>query len=196
MPQEPKRRGRHPPERISMEILFVRHAQPDYAPVTSRKYKGHGRDLAPLSDEGVDQAYYTALDPRFEGAELIVSSPYTRALQTAAIISRLCNLPLRVEVDLHEWIVDLNFDFDNYRFVREAAKEAEKYGGIPNDQCVYQWESYRSLADRAFRVLDQYRQHKKLIVVTHGILIRQFVPDREVPLGGVIEYELPLRQTF
>ena len=58
-----------------MEILFVHHAEPNYAPVTSRKYKGHGRDLAPLSDQGVEQACNTALDPRFDGAKLIVSSP-------------------------------------------------------------------------------------------------------------------------
>ncbi|MFZ2258795.1 MAG: histidine phosphatase family protein [Clostridiaceae bacterium] len=175
-----------------MQILFIRHAEPDYAPVTSRNYKGHGRDLAPLSERGIEQAYNTALDDRLEGAELILSSPYTRDLQTAAVISRIRNLPLRVEVDLHEWIVDLNFDFDNYQFVREAAKEAELLKGIPNGTGIHQWESYRNLANRAFRVLDRYRDHPKLIVVTHGILIRQFVGDGEIPLGGIIEYELPL----
>lgn len=176
-----------------MQILFVRHGEPDYAPVTSRKYKGHGRDLAPLSERGIEQAYTTALDDRFEGVELILSSPYTRALQTAAVISRIRNLPLRVEVDLHEWIVDLKFDFDNYQFVREATKEADAWDGIPDEACLYQWESYRTLADRAFRVLDQYRDHEKLIVVTHGILIKQFVPVKEIAFGGVIEYILPNR---
>lgn len=176
-----------------MDIIFIRHAEPDYAPVTSRKYKGHGRDLAPLSDNGLEQAYETALDDRLGGAELILSSPYTRALQTAAVISRLRNLPLRVEVDLHEWIVDLDFNFDNYQFVRETVREAEARQGIPGPGCAFKWESYKTLAERAFRVLDQYRDHEKLIVVTHGILIRQFVPGREIPLGGIVEYKLPGR---
>lgn len=177
----------------SMQVLFVRHTEPNYAPITARKYKGHGRDLAPLTETGIDQAYEVALDERFQGAELILSSPYTRALQTAAIISRICDLPLRVEVDLHEWLVDLNFDYDNFRHVQAAAREAEEGRGIPFEGREYHWESYHDLGERAFRVLDRYRGHQKVICVTHGILIRQFAEVEHVPLGGVLEYELPAR---
>ncbi len=44
----------------------------------------------------------TAIDERLKSAQLIVASPYTRALETAAIISRETGLKIRVEVDLHE----------------------------------------------------------------------------------------------
>ena len=44
-----------------------------------------------------------------QGAQLIVSSPYTRALQTASIISRAVDIPLQVEMELHEWLPDLNY---------------------------------------------------------------------------------------
>ena len=47
-----------------------------------------------------------AVDARLKTAELIVSSPYTRALQTAAIISRETGLKICIEVDLHEWEPD------------------------------------------------------------------------------------------
>ena len=47
-----------------------------------------------------------AVDARLKTAELIVSSPYTRALQTAAIISRETGLKICIEVDLHEWETD------------------------------------------------------------------------------------------
>lgn len=176
-----------------MQVLFVRHTEPNYAPVTARKYKGHGRDLAPLSERGIDQAYELALDDRFQGAELILTSPYTRALQTAAVISRIRDLPLRVEVDLHEWLVDLTFDYDSFRQVQAAVREAEAGRGIPFDGRQYHWESFQALGERAFRVLDRYRDHDKVICVTHGILIRQFVEADEVPLGGIVEYELPAR---
>ena len=39
-------------------------------------------NLAPLSEEGVRQIEETAKDPRLQGAELILTSPYTRAVQT------------------------------------------------------------------------------------------------------------------
>lgn len=176
-----------------MQVLFVRHTEPNYAPITARKYKGHGRDLAPLSETGIDQAYEVALDERFKEAELILSSPYTRALQTAAVISRICDLPLRVEVDLHEWMVDLNFNYDNFSQVQAATKEAEVGQGIPFAGREFHWESYRALGERAFRVLDRYREHKKVICVTHGLLIRQFLPVEHVDLGGILAYELPPR---
>ena len=48
------------------------------------------------------QAEAAARDPRLKNAEFIVSSPYTRALQTAQIISRETGLPVAVDLDLHE----------------------------------------------------------------------------------------------
>lgn len=40
----------------SMEIIFIRHGEPDYAPCDERGFIGHGRALAPLSARGVTQA--------------------------------------------------------------------------------------------------------------------------------------------
>lgn len=42
-----------------------------------------------------------------EGAEVIISSPYTRALQTAELINRNLSLDIFVEHDLREWRADL-----------------------------------------------------------------------------------------
>lgn len=179
-----------------MKVIFVRHAEPNYAPITARRFKGHGRDLAPLTETGIDQAYETALDDRFMGAELILSSPYTRALETAAIISRIRDLPIRVEVDLHEWLVDLDFQYDNFRHVQAASREAAENNGVPSESREYHWESYDAMKERAFRVLDRYRDYDKVICVTHGILIRQFVQVEHVPLGGILEYDLPPRLKF
>ena len=40
---------------------------------------------------------------RLEGVEIIISSPYTRAMQSATIISKNRKLDIRVEIGLHEW---------------------------------------------------------------------------------------------
>ena len=84
-----------------MELVLIRHGQPDYSEVTERKYIGHGRDLAKLTELGKEQAEKVSRDARLDGAEIILSSPYTRALQTAAIISKNTGIPIEVETHLH-----------------------------------------------------------------------------------------------
>lgn len=58
--------------------------------------------MAPLTELGIKQAEEVSLSPLLEGCQVIVSSPYTRALQTAAIISKNTGLNIKVEVDIHE----------------------------------------------------------------------------------------------
>lgn len=71
-----------------MAIFYlVRHGEPDYAALEGSAFFGFERDFAPLSKNGIRQARKAAKDERFKNAERIVSSPYTRALQTAQIIA-------------------------------------------------------------------------------------------------------------
>jgi len=71
------------------KIVFMRHSEPDYSFVEEKKYIGHGVDLAQLTENGIRIAENASLDSRLNNADIIVSSPYTRALQTAAIISNI-----------------------------------------------------------------------------------------------------------
>ena len=36
-----------------MDLLLVRHGEPDYSDIDERGYIGHGRDLAKLTEKGV-----------------------------------------------------------------------------------------------------------------------------------------------
>ena len=105
-----------------VKIVFMRHSEPDYSFVTARKYIGHGLDLGQLTENGIQLAEKVSFDNRLSGAEIIVSSPYTRALQTAAILSKNRQLDIKVELDLHEWMPDLTFKYSTYQ---EATKAAE-----------------------------------------------------------------------
>lgn len=106
-----------------MEIVLIRHGQPDYTPCDERGFIGHGRSLAPLSPLGVSQAEKTGKDPALKDVKLIVSSPLTRALQTAAIISRETGIPLTVEVDLREWEPDVTYQFGSAKEVFALSKD-------------------------------------------------------------------------
>ena len=80
-----------------LKIVFMRHSQQDYSSVFERKYMGQGLDLSPLTEKGIQIVEYASHDIRLNDAEIIVSSPYTRAMQTAAIISKNRGLNIKVE---------------------------------------------------------------------------------------------------
>lgn len=156
-----------------MKVLLVRHGEARYDEVLQRGYKGQGYDLGKLSDLGIYQAETVALDPRFEDAQLIISSPYTRALQTAAIISRQTQIPLVVENDLHEWMPDL--DFSNTPLVSKAFDDYVHHKGLYTQKRITNWETYRDLKKRAYEALKPYvGTYDKVIVVCHGIVMTTF----------------------
>jgi broad specificity phosphatase PhoE len=151
------------------KFILIRHGEPRYDEVLARNYFGMGYDMGRLTDNGVLQAEKRAQDPDLLGADIIISSPYTRALQTAAIISRLTNTNLTVENDLHEWMPDTSF-----KFVLDASKAYDEYltsKGIRNKDTIFLWESYDVLKNRVFNVIEKYKKYKKVIVVCHGIVM-------------------------
>ena len=113
-----------------MKIFFVRHGHPDYTEPKALGYPGFGNDLAPLDALGRSQAEQTARDPRLKQGQLIVASPFTRALQTAAVLSHRLDLELRVEVGLHEWLPDLTYSYTDVETVERARAEFDAMNGV------------------------------------------------------------------
>ena len=170
-------------------IVFVRHGEPDYSFVTERKYVGHGRDLAPLTENGIRLAETVSMDERLSNAEIIVSSPYTRALQTAAVISKNRQLDIKIEVDLHEWMPDLSFRYSSKEEAEKASKLCLEHKGICPNDCEVKFENLADVFNRAKNALLRYSQYKKIIVVAHGIVIRQFSFAPEIPFCGISEVD-------
>lgn len=171
------------------KLILIRHGEPDYNFVTERGFKGHGRDLAQLTQKGIEQARAAAKDTRLQGAQLIVSSPYTRALQTAAIISKERELDINIELDVHEWLPDLKFSYITEEEVKIAATECSSCKGSYIDQEAKNWEKLSTVASRAFKSLEKYLNYNKIIVVSHGIVMRQFQFQKEIPYCGILEVD-------
>ncbi|HZJ89652.1 MAG TPA: histidine phosphatase family protein [Bacilli bacterium] len=149
-----------------MEVILIRHGEPRYDEV-DRHTRG---DFGRLTARGAKQAEARASDPRLEGATLIVSSPYTRSLQSAAIISRITDLPLEIEHDLREWTADVKYQFDYDG--EEAYKEYIKFKGKLNKISKFRYETYESVQKRVRNAIEKYEQsHEKIIVVCHGIVM-------------------------
>jgi len=149
------------------ELILIRHGEPRYDEIRQRNYVGMGYDLGRLTDLGMDQALRRAKDPLLKGAKIILASPYTRALQTAAVISRITQIPLQVENDLHEWMPDTTFKFDFD--IEKGYEEFMKSKGIRKPNTIYPWESFESLHKRVTKAIEPYLHYDKIIVVFHGI---------------------------
>lgn len=168
-------------------FYLVRHGQPDYAGLSERGLYGFGRDFAPLCDEGIRQADAAAADARLQDAEIIVSSPYTRALQTAQIISRKTGIGVAVELDLHEWIPDLTNRYASSEEAFALGEEFSRHRGVYPEGRSMRWESLDSMRQRVRTVADRYADRDKVILVGHGMAFRTLAYIEKMHPGEIVE---------
>ena len=173
---------------IKMKIIFVRHGEPDYRELEERSYTGFGMDLAPLSEKGRQQAQELCQNPLLQSANLLVTSAVTRALETASYVSCATGLPLRVEPMLHEWQV-YEAGIENFEKARCLFLE-NKGELLPNSPIQY--ETATEMKSRFLESMAKYRDYQTVIVVTHNMLIRQFVPNEKIDFCQVIECEVEI----
>lgn len=174
-----------------MQVVFIRHGEPDKEAVDTRGFVGMGRDMAPLTERGIRQAEEAARDARLTGAQVILSSPYTRALQTAAAVSRYTGLDLRVEVDLHEFIPDLTYRVRGEEASMALHRESWACEGEYPPGETRLWEPLHRIVARTRAVLDRYLDagYDKIIVVAHGGVIRRYTGEVDIGHGSVSEME-------
>lgn len=175
-----------------MKIFFIRHGKPDYSLSDQRKHTQLEKEFSPLDRKHLYQVEHTANDPHLCHAEIMLSSPYTRALQTAEILNRRLQLPLFVEYDLHEWKADLS---GQYLPLAERDCRWEEYkarkGIYPHGE-TREWETCDSVWRRVRSVLLQYRTYHSIIVVCHwNVIVSQTRRwDEAIPFAGIAEYDL------
>lgn len=168
-------------------LYLIRHGQADYTGLEDRGFFGFGRAFAQLSEAGTLQAAAAAKDERLKTAQLIVSSPYTRALQTAQILSRETGLPVTVELDLHEWQPDLTNQLRSGTEATALAQEFCRFQGVyPQGQSM-RWESLTHMRRRMRRVADKYAHYDRVIFVGHGIAFRALYEIRQMMPCEILE---------
>jgi broad specificity phosphatase PhoE len=151
------------------QFILIRHGEPRYDEVIDKGIYGMAFNFGRLTSNGVIQAKQVASDVKLSGAQLIISSPFTRSLQTAANIASVLGLEVIVEHDLHEWLPDLNPNLDV-----EGQKAFELYmknKGMVDKEFGFNYETYEAIKKRIELVLIKYTAYDKVIVVSHGIAI-------------------------
>ncbi len=169
------------------DFLFIRHGEPDYTEIDKRKYKGFGNDLAPLTKNGIDQVKKLSLSDELKNCDIILTSPYTRTMQTAAILSKELNIEIIVELDLMEWIPDLSYTYDDYSNVVKWRNKYELNNGkhIDTDD---NWEEKRSIISRVNKVLEKYTNYAKVAIITHGMVINAITGVEKPQCAKIIKY--------
>ena len=168
-------------------FYLVRHGEADYSEMFEKGFYGFGRSFAPLSAKRIEQAEATAIDERLKSAELIVSSPYTRALQTASIISRETGLKIHVEVDLHEWEPDKTNQYTTSEEAFALTKEFNLYKGKYPEGQRMKWETLDEVRKRIRSVADKYASYDKVIFVGHGMAFRTLAYIEQMKPAEIIE---------
>lgn len=171
-------------------FYLIRHGEANIEELGTKIYKGFGENFNALTTKGIEQIKGTAKDDRLKNITIIISSPYTRALQTAAILSKELQIDMIVESDLHEALADKNYSIvDNIGASNFCNEFTINNGEYPNNEERY-WENNTQLKNRLLSVLKKYKEHDNVIVACHGMLIYSVNGHRWVSNGEIVEYNL------
>ena len=166
------------------KFYLIRHGKADYSYAEKTGHLAVFANLAPLHRDYVYMVDKTAKDKRLADADLIIASPYTRALQTAATISKQTGLDITMESDLMEWQEDLSYTFNSFDIQNQRIEEFLR-GDYTH--C----ESKEHLRDRVMAVLKKYKKYKKVVVVFHCMAILAVTGlMREIENAEIIEFAL------
>jgi len=176
-----------------MQLYLIRHGEPDWQQLGAEAQDGRAGSLAPLTALGRLQMDAIAADYRLQEADAIISSSYTRCLESAARLSRQLNKQLFVEHALHEWLPSRTHALrTDRRLLRRAGADLrrELEGGAPAGGRP--WESLSEVRDRAVAALTPYAGYGSCIVLTHQVVISALLgSDRPISHAEIVECVLP-----
>ena len=174
-----------------MKVLLMRHSEPDYSQVDHNQLVGYGRDISRLTDRGISLAQNASLKKELDAVQIVLSSPYTRALETAGEIIRHRDIHLKVELGLREWQPDMT---GKKLESGEQADLALKYFNDANGQLDPKspliYETREQMLNRLNQVFQKYvDRYQTILCVTHGVLMRQLVPQEQIDYCEILPYD-------
>lgn len=89
---------------------------------------------------------------------------------------------------MREWQPDLTFTYKTAEEAFALSREYEACKGVYPQGETRKWETAEMLSTRAANCLKSYvTTFDKIIVVTHGMLMRQFKSEETIPHCGMID---------
>ena len=171
-------------------FYLIRHGEPKWFLNEEYKLKGVYRDFVSLTDSGRQQATSITAALKQFAPQLILTSPYTRAIETAAIVSQALDIEIQVEFNLREWQPDLNFNISNIDQLNLIVQDYSFNNGSYPEKIIKTWESKAVVYERARNVLQRYMIYKSVIVVTHEQVIKSLIHLDVVEHCSINQYKL------
>ena len=164
------------------EFILVRHGEPDYSVVEDWAGIAVAKNFAPLTEQGVNQIQETTAVLKEEKAQLILSSPFTRCMQGACMMSGELGLEVKVEHDLYEW------QLDKTHSVRAGLREKFLLWQFNHRKWnrFSKWEHPGTVKERVLKVFDKYLSYDKVIVSCHAMMILYTLGDENPMKYGQI----------
>lgn len=157
-----------------MRIFLIRHGETEW----NLQGKLQGNSEVRLTSEGVRQARLLAEHLPFQHVDTIYSSDLSRAVETATILAKHFNLPVKKVPELRE----ANFGDWEGRLIRELAEESPNDFGkffIDPERChPPHGETFLECQARVMNVIrDIIAEHENqnVMVVSHGAAIRLII---------------------
>lgn len=178
------------------DVYLIRHGEPDWQWAASMRFFGPSANFIRLTGRGIAQIERTARDPRLSGADFILSSPYTRALQSAQILSRRLDLPVQVDWDIHEWLYDRGMrgdlppegsPYSAEDMMRCFERCVRLRGTVPDGRDP---ETASMIRERALRALGRIPDGKKVLVVCHEGVICSLTGRKSADLGEIVPFPM------
>jgi broad specificity phosphatase PhoE len=167
-------------------IYFIRHGETE-----SNKARTTGVATDPLSSGGQDQAQRIAERFKTIPTEIIISSPFRRARQTADAIAtykqvELVESNLFIEVASSQEIEGTHIDDPTVAHIRQKRTE---YWGVRGAHYSNE-ENFYDADERAVQALRYLaeRPESEIVVVTHGAFMRSMV--ERIILGDLLTPEI------
>ena len=170
-----------------MKIYLVRHGETN---LNSPIRRMQGSSNISLNDNGIKQAEEASLKLKDLNFDLIISSPYKRAYETASIINEVLNIDLICDDRIKER------DYGDL----EAMLYKKEYCDIDYDLVSVHGEEYNHYKDRLLDFLDdiknKYSDKKVLVVCHNGVigliscLIEGMPEDRNYVTRGISNGEI------
>lgn len=153
-----------------MEIYFIRHGQ-----TAGNLAKRHQAEHTSLTILGKQQAREAALIIKDYKPTHLITSTLVRSIQTAEILSQVCNLIPDTSSEFVELQRPKHLNGHFHRSLGSLIFYLRWYFGLTDDE---QGESYRELRARIVRakaVLATYPSDARVVVVTHSVFMGMFL---------------------
>lgn len=177
---------------LTGSLTLIRHGQTDW----NKHHLMQGSSDIPLNDRGREQAVETGNKLRELGLEfdVLVSSPLSRAYETAEIVGKQLGLDVS---GTHNGLVERHYgEAEGLDISTEARAEPDAfYADVESERSVY----VRGV--KTLREIVEENPGKRIIAVAHGSIIRRVLcaahgKEWATPVPNAQPIEIPLEGLF